>query len=322
MKQALATQDLVKCYGRRRALDGLSVSVPAGSIFGVIGSNGAGKTTFMAVCVGLLRARSGTVNLLEQGPFDPSVHAGRVSLLPQDSRFPPHARVGELLEFYARLQGVAPAEISGEVSRVLEWTHLADRSHSPVRALSHGMNRRLAIAQAFLGSPELVFLDEPLSGLDPREAARIRTILREQRGNRTVLLSSHDLHDVQAICDQVAFIEHGRLLRQDTLDKVVRRSCSLSYVLVRGPAPLQELQQCLPDAAWTPSADGNELTVTFSGLNTADSVNAALLPVFLRHQTGILEVRRGSDLETEYLSISSGRTPPPVVPRGKNSKGE
>jgi ABC-2 type transport system ATP-binding protein len=308
---AVSAVDLVKRYGRRNALAGLTLSVPSGSIFGLVGSNGAGKTTFMSICAGLLHPHSGTLDILGAGPFNPAIHAGRLTLLPQDSRFPPHARVEELLSFYGRLQGLEPTELATHVARVLDWTHLTDRRQSPIRTLSHGMNRRVAIAQAFLGNPEVVLLDEPLSGLDPRESAHLREILRQQRGQRTILLSSHDLHDIESLCDTVGFVEAGRLVRQGSLDQVVRRGNSLSYLLESSFQPPDAVRAMVPGSTWETSANGRELTVSFADAMTPAAVNRIALRGLLDAGAEILEVRRGSNLEKEYLAMSA---PPPVPP--------
>jgi ABC-type multidrug transport system ATPase subunit len=300
---ALQFRGVTKSYGRIRALDGLDLEVPAGSIFGLVGSNGAGKTTAMAVAVGLLQAGNGEIHLLGDGPFRADKHAGRVALLPQDSRFPPHARVEELLRFYSRLQG------SGEdsIDELLQWVDLQPRRRAPVRTLSHGMNRRLAIAQAFLGAPELVLLDEPLNGLDPREAARVRLMLRQRRGRQTIVISSHNLSDIEALCDHVAFIEKGRRVRQDTLDKITRRAHRVTYRL-RGAAPLEKLRAALPEVQWEQQAD--TLTATFAEPRTTEELNRLALPVLLEAGVGILEIQRGSDLESEYLRLAGPLTLP------------
>jgi ABC-2 type transport system ATP-binding protein len=301
----LVMEQVVKRYGRTRALDGLDLEVPAGSVFGLVGSNGAGKTTAMAVTVGLLHAAGGTINLLGEGPFHASRHAGRVTLLPQDSRFPPHARVRQLLCFYARLQGLGAAEIERNVDELLDWVHLQDRRHAAIRTLSHGMNRRVAIAQAFLGQPELVLLDEPLSGLDPREAARVREMIRLRRGRQTIVISSHILGDIEAVCDSVAFIERGRRIRQDTLDTIVRRSHRVTYTVARGPVPLEALRQALPDVVWEASPDGLEVTAAFTAPHSAEELNALTVDLLVRAGAGVMEIRRGSDLESEYLNASA-----------------
>ena len=302
MNPALELQGVVKSYGRIRALDGLDLSVPRGSIFGLVGSNGAGKTTAMAVSIGLLHPAAGQISLFGEGPFRAARHAGRVTLLPQDSRFPPHARVEALLRFYGQLQGLAGPDLERSIGGLLDWVHLQDRRRSAVRTLSHGMTRRLAIAQAFLGAPELVLLDEPLNGLDPREAARVRDLIRERRGRQAIVISSHNLSDIEALCDTVAFIEQGRLVRQDALDAIVGRRHRLTYVLARRGAAM-DLAALLPEVEWQEAPGGTELTATFPDRYTAEEVNARALPALLQAGAGILEIKRGSDLETEYLRM-------------------
>ena len=312
MTAALSLKGVVKRYGRRRALDGLDLEVPRGSVFGLVGSNGAGKTTAMAVSVGLLRIAAGSCDLLGLGPFRAETHTGRVTLLPQDSRFPPHARVVDLLHYYGRLQGIPDDRRTADIDALLAWTHLADRARSPVRTLSHGMNRRLAIAQERLGDPELILLDEPLNGLDPREAARIRDLIRERRGRQTIVISSHNLGDIETLCDRVAFIESGRLVRQDTLDRITRRSHRLTYVLT-GTAPIETLRREVPEVEWLVSVDGRELTGSYMEPWTPQGLNSRVVPLLL--QSGeLLEIRRGSDLESEYLNL----TPPLPPPRGES----
>ncbi len=303
MNTALAFQGVVKTYRRLRALDGLDLQVPAGSIFGLVGSNGAGKTTAMAVAVGLLRPSEGSIDVLGDGPFQPARHRGRVSLLPQDARLPPHARVAELLRYYGGLQGLTGAALARAVDDLLEWVHLTDRRQSPVRTLSHGMTRRLTIAQAFLGLPDLVLLDEPLNGLDPREAARIRDLIRERRGRQAVVISSHNLADIEALCDHVAFVEHGRLVRQDSLDHITRRSHRVVFMIEPGPLPLEALRTAVPAAAWEAAAD--QLIATFPTDLTTATINARALPILLHAGIRILEIHRGSDLESAYLQASA-----------------
>ena len=311
MSFALRLDGVVKFYGRRKALDGLNLEVPAGSIFGLVGSNGAGKTTAMAGSVGLLRFSAGSVDLLGQGPFRPAAHAGRVSLLPQDSRLPLHARVGDLLHYYGRLQRVPEPRLRTAIDEVLEWVHLADRRASPVRTLSHGMARRLTIAQAFLGDPELVLLDEPRSGRDPREAVRIRDSLRDRKGRQTIVISSHNLRELEALCDRVAFVENGKLLRTDAMERMVRRHHRLAYAVSGAEdLPLADLKAALPNATFDVENEGKRLAVVFDDAQVrVEDVNAAVLPVLLRAGVGVLEVRRGSDLESEYLALTA---PPPV----------
>lgn len=305
---ALELQDVVKHYGRRKALDGFTLTVPGGTVFGLVGSNGAGKTTTLTVAVGMLRRRAGEVNLLGLGPFDPVLHAGRVTLLPQDTQLPPQSSVRELLVYYAELQGMAPAQALAGVNEVVEWVHLSDRADSRIRSLSHGMKRRVMIAQAFLGDPDLILLDEPLSGLDPKEVVNIRNLLGKRRAGQTIVVSSHNLHEVERVCDHVAFIENGRTIRQDTMDAVTGRKHVLSYRVGEGGVPLEQIRAKLPSAALevterdTSAAAGRRLVCRYSGTdgNAAD-VNAVILSALLDAEVEILEVRQGSELEQAYL---------------------
>jgi ABC-type multidrug transport system ATPase subunit len=305
MTAALEFRGVVKRYGKMKALDGLDLVVPAGSVFGLVGSNGAGKTTAMAVALALLRPNSGTISLLGDGPFDAARHVGRVSLLPQDARLPPYSRVEDLLRFYGRLQGLHDRDLTQSIEELLDGVHLLDRRRSEVRTLSHGMARRLAVAQAFLGSPELVLLDEPLNGLDPREAARVREMIRRRRGRQTIVISSHHLDDIEAVCDTVAFVEKGRRVRQDALETIVRRGHQITYRLVRGPVPMDKLRSTVQDVDFDWRPDAAELTAHFPGTYAPGEINRRVLECLLSANVGILEVRRGSDLETEYLNASA-----------------
>lgn len=305
MIPAIEIRGVVKKYGRRVALDGFDLDVPAGSVFGLVGSNGAGKTTSMAVCAGLLHHEKGTVNILGEGAFNASKHGGRISLLPQDSRLPLHARVEDLLVFYGHLQGMSQPELGRSIDELLEWVHLQDRRSSPVRTLSHGMVRRLTVAQAFLGEPELVFLDEPLSGLDPREAARIRPLLAQRRGRQTIIISSHNLHEIEALCDHVAFIEAGRRVSQDTITAMTRRNHRVTYRVGACNVTSARLQQLVPEARWEISTDGKELTAFFAEASgSLADFNTRVLPILLSEGIPVEEIHRGSDLESEYLAAT------------------
>ena len=219
---ALETRNLVKRYGRRRVLDGFTLAVPRGAVLGLVGANGAGKTTWMMTVAGLLRPASGTIDILGGGPFDAAVHAGRLALLPQDSELPLEATPMGLFYRFGRLQGLSAETARRSASEVLKAVNLADRAKSSIRSLSHGMRTRVRVAQCFLGNPELVLLDEPLNGLDPLEADRLRRFLRSRAGNQTIVISSHNLHDVEQLCTHVAFVENGRVTRMDTLSELTR----------------------------------------------------------------------------------------------------
>ena len=300
MSAALAYRDVVKCYGRRRALDGLTVEIPAGCVCGLVGANGAGKTTALAVAAGLGRIHSGSVSILGGGVFDPSIHSGRVSLLPQDAELPREARPAELLTFYGEAQGLPRADARAEARRLMEAVHLTDRDRSPMRSLSHGMRKRVMMAQCFIGSPDVVLLDEPLSGLDPIEAARARRLIETLRGRQTVIVSSHNLSEIERMCDHVIFMDRGRCVRSGSLADITRRAQCLVYALDR-PPPWEPLRARCPGLEWEWSETDLRLACRFESGRAIEEVNAGVLSLLIGEGVGIRAVEPGEKLEAEYL---------------------
>ncbi len=302
MDIAIDTRDLVKCYGARRALDGLTLSVPRYSLLGLIGPNGAGKTTWMMSVAGFLRLNSGSIDLLGEGPFDTRAHRGRLSILPQDSDLPLESRPLELLTHYGLLQGLTRREAARSAAEILDDVHLGDRVNAPIRSLSHGMRKRVMIAQCFLGHPEVILLDEPLSGLDPREVSHMRDLIRRRRGRQTVVISSHNLHDIEQVCDHVAFVEKGRAVRVAPLAEVTGAASLLVYHLTCAPLDLGALAAAAPQTTLSLSSDGLQLTCSYHPRDLSpDAVNRLLLPALLDQPCGLLSVSQGSSLESAYL---------------------
>jgi ABC-type multidrug transport system ATPase subunit len=299
---ALRVQGLGKRFGRRVALDEFNLVVPRGSVFGLVGSNGAGKTTLMACCAGLLRPDHGVIDIMGAGPPDPGRRKGVLTLLPQDARLPLHARVGEILSYYGRLQGVSRQAIESDVDRLLGWVNLLDRKHAAVRTLSHGMMRRLTVAQAFLGEPDVVFLDEPMSGLDPREVSRIREMLVKRKAEQTVVISSHILGELETLCDHVAFVEKGRLVKQGSISSIMKRHHRLEYHVRPAPLPEDRLREIMVTGTWhIDAALGRISLILNSDEHDPVEINGRVLRLLLDAGIGVEEVRRGSDLEREFL---------------------
>ena len=232
MNEAIITRGLVKRYGSVNALDGFSLSIPSGSITGLVGRNGAGKTTWMMTVAGFILPDSGEINLLKSGPF---------AMLPQDSELPHEAKVRALLTHYARLQGLTTKAAKKSADSLIKTFNLNDKANTPIRALSHGMRKRVMVAQAFLGNPKVVMLDEPLSGLDPVEADRMRAFLISLRGKVTLVISSHQLDDVQKLCTHVAFVEAGKVVRLETMQALTSDAGRVVYELRRPPTTLPSI---------------------------------------------------------------------------------
>ncbi len=303
---AIRWRSVVKRYGRRTALNGLTLEIPRDLICGLVGSNGAGKTTAFSVAIGLTQPDEGRVELAQGRPFDPGRDSGRLTLLPQDSDLPRDARPRELLAFYGMLQGLDRRTALQEANRLLELVHLTDRAASPVRTLSHGMRKRIMIAQCFIGAPEIVLLDEPLSGLDPREVAHMRDFIRQQRGRRTIVISSHNLHEIELLCDHVAFIEEGRLVHSGPIESVTGRKDVLVYELE--PHCAVELESlATPDLEWdlTWNPETGELTCRFDATRyRVDEVNRHVVTALLAMGCPLIGIRRGERLEQSYLNLA------------------
>ena len=203
-------QGLSHAYAGKLALDNLSFMLSAGETVGLVGPNGAGKTTLLSILSGFLVPTSGSIRILGQLPGSSALF-GQVSALPQDARLDPNFTIVEQLGFFARLQGYSPKAAKQEAQRVLELVALSDVVDAKPIALSHGMNKRVAIAQALIGKPKLVMLDEPSAGLDPLNARTIRALLAELANDITFIISSHDLTELDRLCQRILLLEHGEL---------------------------------------------------------------------------------------------------------------
>jgi len=223
--------------GRSLALDGLDLTVEPGQVFGLLGPNGAGKTTTLKLILGLLRADRGEVRLFGHPASDPAVRS-RLGYLPENPYFYEYLTAEEFLDFYGRLQGMSRAARRVRVKAMLERVGLGNRASTALRKFSKGMVQRLGVAQAIQHDPELVILDEPMSGLDPIGRREVRDLILElRRAGRTVFFSSHILQDAEMICDRVAILDRGRLRSTGRLGDLVSSAVRWFEVSVRGAVP-------------------------------------------------------------------------------------
>ena len=223
----IQTDGLTKRYGRVLAVDGLSLSVPRGRIFGLLGPNGSGKTTLMSMLLGLVRPTAGSFTLFgappERGGLERQLH--RIGALIETPTFYPYMSGRNNLAYF---QGISGQGISGrgdpkELDLLLEQVGLGDRGGDKFQTYSLGMKQRLGLAYTLLGDPELLVLDEPTNGMDPAGMAEVRELIRGLAGeNRTVILSSHLLNEVELLCDSVAILSHGRLIAQGDVAELLQ----------------------------------------------------------------------------------------------------
>ena len=225
--------DLTKRYGTLTALDGVSFSVPKGQVVGFLGPNGAGKTTTMKILTGYLAPTSGTARVFGLDvTADPLPVLKRIGYLPAGTPLYDELRVGESLEFAAELRGLRGAARDAAVDRSIADVGLEDRRNQSNGTLSTGYRQRVGLAQALLHEPEVLILDEPTSGLDPNQQQDMRQLIRDIGRERTVILSTHILSEVEAICDRALIIHRGRLVADGRVDEIrANRTSSVGLVV-------------------------------------------------------------------------------------------
>jgi ABC-2 type transport system ATP-binding protein len=319
---AIETQDLVKTYveglfRRRRieALKGVSLRVERGEIFGLLGGNGAGKTTFVKTLLGIIRKSRGAARLLG---FPAGDRRGRklVGYLPENLRVPRHLTGYTALEYYGSLSNVPLSVIKQRRDALLDKVGLLERARDCVRTYSKGMLQRLGLAQAMLHDPELFVLDEPTDGLDPLARSQVRGYLTElKRQGKTIFLNSHILQEVELICDRVAILDRGILKRVGHIAEITsgrgavatggngspREELELHLDLTGPEAAVRAALAGLPIASWQPFSASDFRVVTRAGDQAAvdqliDSLRTAGVSI-----VGL--TRRRISLEDAYIQI-------------------
>lgn len=224
---------LTKQYGNHLAVDDVSFTVADGQICGLLGPNGAGKSTIMNILTGYLSATSGQVTVAGHHlPEEADAAKACVGYLPEQPPLYPEMTVQEYLTFAAELKGVKKAERKEQVCRAARRTGLEAVLPRLIRSLSKGYKQRVGIAQALLGSPRLIILDEPTVGLDPAQVIEIRKLIRELGRAHTVILSSHILSEVQAVCRQILILSKGHLAAAGSLEELTSNGKSLEEVFL------------------------------------------------------------------------------------------
>lgn len=215
---------LRKTYRDLVAVDDISLTVKKGEIVGLLGPNGAGKTTTMKIACGFMPATGGEVEIAGFDVFEsPMEVKRRIGYLPEVPPVYPDLTVAEYLQFVARIKGLRGAHLRGDVERVIGRVNLVEVTDRLIRNLSKGFQQRVGLAQALLGSPQVLILDEPTVGLDPRQIGDFRMLIRDLAGEHTVILSTHYLQEVTATCERVVIINRGRIVADDPIKTLVSK---------------------------------------------------------------------------------------------------
>jgi len=297
----IRTRGLVKRYGAHAALDGVDLSVPAGSVYGLAGPNGAGKTTLLGILAGLKESTQGEVTV--------KAARGEIAVLPDTPRFDPWLTGREVVALALTLgskdRASTPGDDAERVEEVLAQSGLSEASSRHCGGYSRGMLQRLGIACTLVARPTLILLDEPASALDPQGRREVLDLIRTLRGQATVLFSSHILGDVQEVCDTVGILHRGRLLFQGPLsDLLVGRAVPRYVVRVRSNAA--PIAAALERSEWVRSASATEGGVIHLEVTSLDEAER-LLPSALAAAGGAV-VSLGPEevsLERAFLELTS-----------------
>jgi ABC-2 type transport system ATP-binding protein len=316
-EQAIRVAGLTKRFASKTAVDGVTLSIAVGAVYGLIGPNGAGKTTTFSMLAGYLRPTAGSVEVLGFAPSAVDALRARLGVLPQDAVLPGSDTVGEFLVHLARLQGLAP-DRALEASRVaLDEVAGGGWWGQRCGSLSHGMAKRVALAQAFLGDPEVVLLDEPTAGLDPRVAWEMRQLIKAKTDararRRTIVISSHNLQELEEICDGAAILDQGRLVASGSMAELTAANEEVRIELApgtrRGTDPGQVPLAPIRDLATVASVDFDdercELTISVKRQQgDAETVIGQVLLILLHNQVRVSGVAKGRGLEQRVMDLT------------------
>jgi ABC-2 type transport system ATP-binding protein len=299
---AIKLDNVSKHFGSKKAVNNVSFSVEAGACYGLIGPNGAGKTTTFSMLCGFLFPTHGTIQVLGKNPSDAGVLKGAVGVLPQDAVLPPTWPVGSLLTHLARLSFLTDPERQARTA--LDRVQLPETWDVPAGALSHGMAKRISMAQALMGEPPVIFLDEPTAGLDPKIAASVRQLIRELKGKHTLVVSSHNLQELEELCDATAILDKGRLVSAASMAEMTASTSEFRITVAAGTVSLDQVkaQKGCTGARF----EGNAvLVVEFDASETSLEVLATATVVLLAG-TGVLisGVSKGKRLEERVLQLT------------------
>ena len=232
----IEVQNLTKRYGQHVALDGVSFSVGCGEVVGFLGPNGAGKSTTMRILTTFIAATSGTVRVGGDCVFEQPMRVRkRLGYMPENNPLPLDLRVADYLKFRAQLKRLANGDSANRIAGVMEQCGVADVAGRFIGQLSRGYRQRVGMADALLGKPELIVLDEPTAGLDPNQVRSVRKLVRDLAGGHTVLISSHILSEIEMTCDRVVILHEGRLLASGALDELMAKANAAIVAEVRAP---------------------------------------------------------------------------------------
>ena len=322
----ITVEHLTKRCGNFTAVDDISFTIKDGHIYGFLGPNGAGKSTTMNIMTGCLSATSGEVKLNGYDIFEDGREAKKlIGYLPEIPPLYMEETPLEYLEFVASAKGIAKKDIPQEIRRVVHETHIEEMTNRLIKHLSKGYRQRVGIAQALLGNPQYIILDEPTVGLDPLQIIEIRDLICELGVKHTVILSSHILSEVQTMCESVLIIAHGKLVAFDTPERLEKALTQTNKVELSTEASEKEVWEILSDISEVTSLVIKEAESGLTGvsltLDASDPVGVCrrIFFAFAHAQRAVIQMTPvKADLEDIFIELTESDTP--VGPSGKHRR--
>jgi ABC-2 type transport system ATP-binding protein len=303
----IEAKSLCKNYGHLAAVDNLSFTVEPGQVLGFLGPNGAGKSTTMKMLTGFLAPTSGTALVYGHDVVEDSLAARRqIGYLPEGAPSYGEMTVREFLEFIARAREIPAPDVVGATGAAIEQLNLEGVVHQPVETLSKGFKRRVGLAQAILHDPAVLILDEPTDGLDPNQKHEVRHLIQDMASDKIIVISTHILEEVEAVCNRVMIISQGRLLADDSPAALIARSRYHNAVTLVADAPEQiaSVLSEMPEVARAEIAEG-ELTVFPARDGLFDAVSRAVR----EHGWDVSELRfEAGRFDEVFRKITRGET--------------
>ncbi len=296
----IEVQDLSKSYGEKTAVDRISFSVNKGEILGFLGPNGAGKTTTMRVLTGYLPATTGTAKIAGFDVFDDSMEVRRrIGYLPENPPLYFDMTVTEYLDFVARIKNVPAEKRAQRIEAAMEMTKLTEQRDQLIKRLSRGFKQRVGLAQAIVHDPDVIILDEPTVGLDPKQIIEVRRLIKGLAGNHTIILSTHILPEVSMTCDRVIIINNGKIVAVDTPENLTLQLKGGERIRVEAQASEQALRDTLQKIPGVQRV-------------SVDSMGST------GRMIAIVEARQGQDLRSQIAAKVVGQGWPLYELRGEN----
>ena len=310
----ISVEHLTKYYGDHMAVDDLSFEIDEGHVYGFLGPNGAGKSTTLNIMTGCLSATDGHVRIDGYDIFEESGKAKKlVGYLPEQPPLYMNESPVEYLRFVGEAKGLRGAELMSQIEEVIRQTKIEDVKNRRLSALSKGYKQRVGIAQALLGNPKVIILDEPTVGLDPIQIIEIRALIKELGQTHTVIFSSHILSEVQAICDQIMMIAQGKLVAFDTPENLEKRLLAPNEIIITADVGAEEIKEILVDISHITEIDTEEKNSDFivahikTDHDNIYDISRAVFLAFAAREKALLEMtlKRGN-LEDVFIELSEG----------------